>query len=85
MAEIVASYGDGSGKYLISVDGDIMTTQISNYKGEVSESFDEKLVRSPELDNDPEWSDWVLTERFASNGDTMAVRIDGEAFTASFV
>lgn len=85
MAEIIASYGDGSGHYLISVDEGIMTTQISDHNGNIVESFEEKLTRSPELDKEADWDDWILTERFASNGDTMDVRIDGEAFTATFV
>ena len=85
MAEIIASYGDGSGHYLISVDEGIMTTQISDHNGNIVESFEEKLTRSPEMDKEADWDDWMLTERFASNGDTMDVRIDGEAFTTTFV
>lgn len=85
MAEVIASYGDGSGNYVVSVEDDIMTTEIFHPAGELVESFNEKLLRSPELDNNEDWTDWVLTERFASNGDTMDVRIDGKAFTTTFV
>lgn len=79
----IANYADGSGTYIITRVGDIMTTTIMN-NGELSESFDMKLTRNVELDT-ANWEDWVLTEDFASDGDIMAVLIRGEGYTCEFI